>query len=250
MYVRSSASTRLLCALTALLAGTPAAHAEPAAAAAPKLDPAQCTHEHAPYWRDSRSEALIRLAPKGLYLKQAAGRRHLLFSTSFGTPKRSVVIERESGKTVVTLPFQDTALVEDPSGKLLYVLVLEEMGPGKRRLQLYTPAGTPRWQQAPGLEEFGDSASVLVADDLLIVAHFHRIATGSHLHAFDLQTGAPRWQADVQQLRIAHSKYWNDVSIERAGSTLVLRGLEAGGCHLQTFELTTGRRLSSQIHQP
>lgn len=233
--------------LLTLLLPAPRAYAEPAA---PKLDPARCTHDQVPYLRDSRTESLTRLAPKGLYLRQAAGRRHLLFATSFGTPKRSVVVERESGKTVMTLPLQDTALVEDPSGTLLYVLALEESGPGRRRLQLHAPDGGPRWKQAPVVEELGDSASVLVADELLIVAHFHRIATGANLHAFDLQTGTPRWRADVQHLQVAHSKYWNDVTIERAGSTLILRGMEAGGCYLQTFELATGRRLSSQLRQP
>lgn len=251
MYGRSSAPGRPLYVLLMLLLPAALAHAEPAAApTAAKLDPARCTHEQVPYLRDSRNEAIKRLAPKGLYLRQAAGRRHLLFATSFGTPKRSVVIERDSGKSVVTLPLQDTALVEDPSGRLLYVLSLEELGPGKRRLQLHAPDGAPRWKQAPVLQEFGDSASVLVADELLLVAHFHRIATGSSLHAFDLQTGTPRWRADVQQLQVAHSKYWNDVAIERAGSTLILRGMEAGGCYLQTFELATGRRLSSQLQQP
>lgn len=244
-----SAPNPLRWILLLALSGALRAQAEPAPSP-PRLDPARCTHEHAPYWSDSRAAAITRLAPSGLYLKQAAGRRHLLFSTSYSKPKRSVVVERESGKTVATLPLQDTALVEDESGKLLFVLGLEELGPGKRRLQLYTPTGEPRWKTAPVLEEFGDSASVLVAGELLVVAHFQRIATGSTLHAFDLATGLPRWQADVQHLKVAHSKYWNDVSLERTGGTLTLRGLEAGGCYLQTFELATGRRLSAQLHQP
>jgi hypothetical protein len=217
--------------------------------AAPKLDPTRCTYQDAPLFRDSQSDEVKRLTPTGLYLKQAAGRRHLLFTSAFGSPKRAVVRERGSGKTVATLPFLAAAIVEDDDGKLLGILTLEEAGSGQSRLQLYAPSGAPRWKAPPSLDGFGDNASALVVGELLIVAHFHRIATGSSLAALDLLSGKLRWKADVQQLEVDHSKYWTDVSLERQGQVLFLRGFEAAGCYLQTFDVATGQRRSSQLHK-
>jgi hypothetical protein len=202
-----------------------------------------------PYFRDSQTDAVKRLTPKGLYLKQATGCNHLLFTAAFENPKRAVVVQRDTGKTVATLPLAGAAIVEDEGGKLLGILALKEVSPGQLRLQLYAPSGAPRWTTPPVLDDFGDSASVLVAGELLILAHFHRIATGSSLWALDLLSGKLRWRADVQQLEVDHSKYWNDVSLERQGNTLFLRGFEAAGCYLQTFDLATGRRISSQLHK-
>ena len=47
------------------------------------------------------------------------------------------------------------------------------------------------------------------------------------------------------QLNVAHSKYWNDVSVEQLGQSVVLRGFEAGGCYVQTFDIATGKRFSA-----
>lgn len=216
---------------------------------AAKLDPASCSREQVGWFRDSQSEAVRRLTPQGLYYKQGTA-RHLLFGSSWSDKKRVVIVERDSGKTVASAATQDAAIVEDEAGKLLGIVVIGERRDGKRELQLQSPQGQARWKAPVLIDGFGDSASIVAAGELLVVAHFHRIATGSSLTALDLATGAIKWKADVQQLQIAHSKYWNDVTLTRAGSTLTLRGVESGGCHLQTFELATGKRLSAQLHQP
>jgi hypothetical protein len=87
----------------------------------------------------------------------------------------------------------------------------------------------------------------IVGGDLVVAATFHRSASGSRLLALDLSTGALRWRAEVEQLNVPHSKYWNDVTLERRGATIVMRGWEAGGCYVQRFDLATGRRLSSSL---
>jgi len=239
-------SRQLVTLLLSLLVPVGARAAE---GAADKLDPSLCSREKVPYFRDSQSDLVKQLTPPGLYFKQGSP-HHLLFATSFGTQKRASVLSRDGGKVEASVAAQDVAIVEDEAGKLLGVLLLGERDGGKRQLQLQTPQGAARWKVQPLIEGFGDSASVVVAGDLLIVAHFHRIATGSSLTAIELTTGAIKWQADVQQLQVAHSKYWNDVELSRAGNVLTLHGVEAAGCYVQTFDLTTGRRLSAKLQKP
>jgi hypothetical protein len=89
-----------------------------------------------------------------------------------------------------------------------------------------------------------DTATTLVVGDKLIVAFYHRIASGASLSAYDINTGALKWKADVHQLNVSHSKYWNDVSLELRYPTVVMRGFEAGGCYEQVFDVATGRRQS------
>jgi len=219
------------------------------AAAPVEFDPKKCSMQDGPLRRDWDNALAKKLTPAGMHLSQAAGKQHLLFSTGAWRKhdERSVVLNRD-GKTITTLPGEpDAALVEDEGGKLVGVLALHDVYPAPRHLQLYSPRAEPQWKMQPLLDGMSDSATVLLAGDLLIVAHFHRIATGSGLIALDRNTGTPRWKADVEQMMIAHSKYWNDVSLERRGDVIVMRGYEAGGCYLQTFDLKTGKRLSATL---
>jgi hypothetical protein len=114
------------------------------------------------------------------------------------------------------------------------------------QLELWSLMGAPLWRTNQS-NLWGDSAATLVAGDLLVVGVFNRIATGSALLAFDLASGKLRWGADVEQLNVGHSKYFNDVTLELRGETVVMRGYEAAGCYRQTFDLKTGKRLSAQM---
>jgi len=190
----------------------------------------------------------------GMWLAQAAGRRHLLFSagTVAIATSRARVVERSGGKVVMTLDGHvPTALVEDETGKLLGLLSInaenrpEIHGERVPDFTFYDVKGKRLWSTRQSSAREGDSATVLVTGELMIVASFHRIATGSQLAAFDIKSGAPRWTADVLQLSVDHSKYWNDVSLAQRGQTVVMRGYESGGCYEQTFDIATGKRLSA-----
>ena len=192
------------------------------------FDAKRCTMNDAPYRHDWDSATVKRLQPKGLYLKQAAGRHHLLFANSFSDqPPRAVAVDVRRGRIVASIAERDVTLVENEAGELVELLQI-------RRLD---PSG------------FADSAVTLAAGDTIVVALFHRIATGAALVALDRKSHAIKWKADVAQMNVPHSKYFNDVSLERHGDVLVMRGYEAAGCYQQTFALATGQRLSSTLHR-
>jgi hypothetical protein len=230
-----------------LLAST--AYADSSVTAGEAFEPSKCTMEQGPLRKDWNAADIKKLEPKGTHLYQAAGKKHLLFSSGyFDKPAKSVIVERNSGKTVLTLDkVSRSALVEDASGALLGLLALRDVGDAPTHLMLHKPDGKEAWSMQPLVDRNSDSATTLVAGDLLIVAFFHRIATGSSLVAFDLKTGVKKWQAEVQQLNVGHSKYWNDVSLELRGATVVMRGFEAAGCYLQVFDVATGKRLSAAM---
>lgn len=191
------------------------------------FDAERCTMNDAPYRHDWDSATVKRLQPKGLYLKQAAGRHHLLFVTSFSDqPPRAVAVDERTGRTVAAIANREVVLIESESGELLGLLPIHDLAP------------------AGGV----DSGSALVVGDTLVVALFHRIATGAALVALDVKSHAIKWKADVEQMNVPHSKYFNDVSLARRGDVVVMRGYEAAGCYQQTFALATGRRISSTLH--
>jgi hypothetical protein len=46
-------------------------------------------------------------------------------------------------------------------------------------------------------------------------------------------------------MNVAHSKYFNDVTVEKRGDEILLHGLEAAGCYEQAFDAATGARKRS-----
>lgn len=197
---------------------------------------------HASEWRrQSASEVVRRLNEQvpGLAFEQAAGRRVLFRSRGWHLPAKSVVLDAATGVVELTVPADAAGLAEDGAGVMFGVL---QAG---RELVFWDAAGKRRWSVL-GEPRF-DSARAVVVGDLLVVALFRRIASGSSLIALDLRTGARRWRADVLQFEGTHSKYWNDVSVSVSAGVVTLRGVEAGGCYVQTFDLATGRRLSATL---
>jgi len=137
------------------------------------------------------------------------------------------------------------ARVTDADGRTVGLLRLERLASGTTVTALVdAKSGAQRWR-VDGLHTGHDAAAVLVGDGQLVVATFHPFASGSRLFALDLAKGTPRWIGDVVQLNVPHSEYFNDVTLEREGDVVVMRGWESGGCTEQRFDWRTGRRLSA-----
>jgi PQQ-like domain len=166
---------------------------------------------------------------------------HVLYSSDHGYP-RSVLLDA-NGRLLLDTPQRTVAVVEDPSGRALGLLALH---PGERGgIALLSPSNGERLWASPRGIGGADSASVALAGDTLLIALYHRIASGADLTALDLRTGEVRWNAAVLQLRIPHSQYLNDVTVGLRGRDAILIGLEAGGCYVQAFDLADGQRRSA-----
>lgn len=233
------------------------AHAD-VKAPAPVGDPlARCTMEDGPLRRAwaSKLDERARAAAGGFVALAGIGRSHLLLSSWWhDKPARTVVLRAGSLERVAVLEgTRAAALVEDEGGALVGLLTIDAAKNRDEQLRLVGIDGKTRWTSPPLALGGADSAVVIAHGDLLLVATFHRIATGSSLFALDAQSGALRWRADVEQLNVGHSKYWNDVALDlpltRDGARVRMRGYEAAGCYEQLFDATTGRRLSSRIRK-
>jgi outer membrane protein assembly factor BamB len=202
-------------------------------------------YEHSAFELARRSKRITDLGPHAAGLSfRYAGVRHALFSSFWSSKPGGSIVFDPNGKEVSHVAADSAALVEDADGRLLGLLAVDEK---RHELRYLDPAtGALRWKVSPA-PFFADSAATLVAGDTLYVAHFGRISSGAALVAVDLKSGALRWTGDVEQLNVAHSEYYNDVTLTLDGTAVVLRGTEAGGCTLQRFDRATGKRLSSQL---
>jgi hypothetical protein len=139
------------------------------------------------------------------------------------------------------------ARVVDARGRTIGLLRLERLASGTTVTALVDPTTQATRWRVDGLHTGDESAAVLVSDGQLVVASFHFASSGSRLFALDLASGTPRWLAEVVQMNVPHSEYMNDVTLERDGDVIVMRGYEAGGGYEQRFDWRTGQRLSSTI---
>jgi hypothetical protein len=227
--------------LALLVAAT--ARADNTVPAAPSTSRLHCRWQDTAYGHAVHSPEVERAqkqVPPGVYFMQI-GRRHILFGDDWpGKKPRSVVYSRDEKKIVLDVPQAPASLVETREGALAGLLLVEKNGLAFVSARARDLAPT-RVVLGP---VFGNSASVVLDGDECTawIALFHRIATGSALVSVDLCTGALRWTADVQQLNVAHSKYFSDVTVEKRADEIVLTGVEAGGCYEQVFDAATGRR--------
>ncbi len=233
-------------ALVALVVAPWAASADTSVTAPPPPagQPLVCGAERGPYWAQASDPAIQKLGEKlKLYFAQSSPRRLLFTSSMWRREHGAAVLDAKSHDVIARVDDNAVALVEDSAGRLVGLLAVDA---DAGELRLVDPAtGRARWRTSQkGYRD--DSAIAIVDGGQLIVATWHRIATGSRLLALDLATGAERWHADVEQLQVAHSKYYNDVTLELASGILTLRGFEAAGCYIQTFDAATGKRLSSR----
>lgn len=90
-----------------------------------------------------------------------------------------------------------------------------------------------------------NKAEILMVGDVLYVSFYHGIATGSSLYAFERTTGKRLWQADVKQLNVSHSEYYNTVFLSNWKDYIILEGIEAEGHYVQIFNINSGERVFS-----
>lgn len=94
--------------------------------------------------------------------------------------------------------------------------------------------------------EYGDPAcDFILKGNLLYIANYHPIATGSGLYCFDLGTGKMKWTADVKQVNASHSEYSNTVVLSMYEDKILMEGIESYGNYLQIFDAETGERLAA-----
>jgi hypothetical protein len=204
----------------------------------------QCRIDASPYQRAMGTPAVKKAQsklPGGVYF-MSAGRRNLVFGNRWsGEKPRAIVWDFVDERVRMDLPSAPAGVVERADGYIAGTLLLRKDG---LRYEPPSGDGAVTVKLDPS---YWDTASTVLDDDgcTAFIAMFDRIATGSALVKANLCTGALVWKADVKQLNVAHSKYFNDVSLERRGNELVMRGFEAGGCYEQTFDAVTGARTRS-----
>jgi outer membrane protein assembly factor BamB len=194
-----------------------------------------CSHRSSPYFNDSARRDPPR--PGVTFVQRSSA--HSLWLSAVGSEVHST----KKGPPLELPAMQAAALVER-GNELLGVLAVDGV---KHQLSFYDAATAARRWTTVIDDLWGDSAAAVVDGSSVIVTTFHRIATGSQLYRLDLSTGRVEWKADVEQLNVGHSKYFNDVVVSIEYGNVTLNGYEALGCYIQTFDPATGKRRSSKI---
>lgn len=212
--------------------------------------PASCRWDNAPHWRAAREA--VKISPDRRLVDFS--RRHLLLGGETHHARnqpRSVVFDRATRARVLTIAGDPDALVENAAGLVFATLHHGAAGRSPTLEFRDAHATAARWK-VPWRGRRNTrrhSTTTLFWGDQLIIAHFQTTAGGADLLAVDVQTGATRWLADPEHRKAAYSEYFNGVTLERRGEAVVMRGYEAAGCFVRTFDLATGKLVSSTINR-
>ena len=192
-----------------------------------------------PRWNRRISRLAVKSGRVGACLDvRAIGAHHLLLAGRSGyAPCGTRVVRLDDGATVLETVGDASTPVETADGALEGVLMMTGADTVAR---IVDDAHTARWTVTLG--GYGDELAVAPDGARWFVARFSDLATGSALVALERDTGKVLWTADVEQLGIPHSKYWNHVRVQLRGDDVVLIGREAGGEYVQIFDAASGAR--------
>jgi len=96
------------------------------------------------------------------------------------------------------------------------------------------------------VKEYTDPAcSFILRNNLLYVANYHPISTGSSLFCYDILNQKVMWTADVKQVNASHSEYYNEVILFTYKDRILMHGIESYAEYLQIFDAITGERLAA-----
>jgi hypothetical protein len=230
-----------------LVAAAAIAHADAAVPNDAVDGPLECSH--APGWpTQAEREAAEKFSQEaaGYVFERRIGGNYVYDAGFWSVPQHTLVLDATTGARKFFIQDGPSEIVLGKDGTIDGALVVG--GHRRRDISWYDQSGVdakPKWTDS--IKDFyHDRAAIVVDGKSLIVATWAQIATGSRLFRIERATGRIEWEADVEQLVIGHSKYWNHVSLAMRGGRLVMRGDEAGGCYVETFDPATGKRLSSR----
>jgi hypothetical protein len=164
---------------------------------------------------------------------------YMVFTSNDRSYKKTVQVHLSDGK-VTEFNFITSGIIrdEDEINVPGYITIDEDRASFKTLiLNLSWNAKIP--------ENAYNTAETLMKGDTLYVSFYHGISSGSSLYAFNRNTGEQLWKADVKQLDIPHSEYWNTVRLSRYENRIILEGVEEGGKYVQIFDAADGHRLFS-----
>ncbi len=167
---------------------------------------------------------------------------NLIFTTNvFEKPYNTTrIVDLKTGK-VTEAKLIVSGILTDDEENLTGLMSLDDE---KNILTLYdSSGGVKKWDYEFPSDIYSESTSALLYGNILMVSYYCRISTGSELMALDAKTGELLWNAEVVQLMVPHSAYYNSVFLSRYGEKLIMTGCESGGTYVQIFDVNTGKRL-------
>lgn len=94
-------------------------------------------------------------------------------------------------------------------------------------------------------EDHPNRARVVVDDVAAYVVYFHAMSSGARIAKLALVDGAAVYDRPLQGLGpIGHSKYFNDVQLERNGDWLHVHGFESAGAYVEEVDPASGSSFS------
>jgi len=169
--------------------------------------------------------------------------KYMVFTSVRREYDTTLIVDLLDG-TVSSVPFSVIGVIrgEDDNSIAGFVQADHE----KKQFKVYTRNN--EWSISKKPDE-KDACETILSDSILAIALYNPFATGSVLSAYDINNGTVLWEADVQQLNVAHSEYFNTVILSLYENKLIMEGLESYGSYIQIFDIKTGKRLFSTLHK-
>lgn len=166
-----------------------------------------------------------------------------VFETKYNTTQ---IVDLTSGK-VTKASLITSGIITDDRGNLSGLMSLNE---DTGIFSLYSKDGkTKKLEYKFPSKIWCESTEVVVYENILVLAYYCRISTGSSLIALDINTGKLLWTGDVLQLMIPHSEYYNEVKLSLYKDKVIMHGIESGGTYLQIFDVKSGKRLFDDMNK-
>ncbi len=204
-------------------------------------------------WKEQTGHTEIEIKGDTHYLKRYLNyfehnTKYIIFTTNvfYSEFRKTIILDISSGK-LTELPITVSGVLFDKQDNIIGLLSYNEK---ENEISFFDKMSDKvLWKYSYTDRAVNPSKiTALLHDDILILALYHQISTGSDLLAMDLKTGNLKWHAQVDQVNAEHSRYYNRVNLFRYKDKILMEGIESYGKYLQVFNVTTGAKLFSEIN--